>query len=74
LDAIRKEFEARGDVFSYNYQTRQQLRNSISLSSEEVKKLLDANVPYVVRFKMPIDRVLNLQDIIRGNFLLILIL
>ncbi len=68
LDAIRKEFEARGDVFSYNYQTRQQLRNSISLSTEEVQKLLDENVPYVVRFKMPVDRVLNLQDIIRGNF------
>ncbi|MPS73919.1 MAG: glutamate--tRNA ligase [Chryseobacterium sp.] len=68
LDAIRKDFEARGDVFSYNHQTRQQLRNSISLSAEEVQKLLDANVPYVVRFKMPIDRTLNLQDIIRGNF------
>ncbi|GGG61725.1 glutamate--tRNA ligase [Epilithonimonas arachidiradicis] len=68
LDSIRKKFEAKGDVFSYNYQTRQQLRNSISLSSEEVQKLLDENVPYVVRFKMPIDRTLNLQDIIRGNF------
>ncbi len=68
LDAVRKDFEARGDVFAYNHQTRQQLRNSISLSTEEVQKLLDANVPYVVRFKMPIDRVLNLQDIIRGNF------
>jgi len=68
LDAIRKDFEARGDVFAYNHQTRQQLRNSISLSAEEVRKLLDENVPYVVRFKMPIDRTLNLQDIIRGNF------
>lgn len=68
LDAIRKEYEARGDVFSYNHQTRQQLRNSISLSSGEVQKLLDDNVPYVVRFKMPIDRTLNLQDIIRGHF------
>ncbi|RZJ37251.1 MAG: glutamate--tRNA ligase, partial [Chryseobacterium sp.] len=68
LDAIRKDFEARGDVFSYNYQTRQQLKNSISLSQDDVQKLLDANVPYVVRFKMPVDRTLNLQDIIRGNF------
>ena len=68
LDAIRKDFEARGDVFSYNHQTRQQLKNSISLSQEEVQKLLDASVPYVVRFKMPVDRTLNLQDIIRGNF------
>ncbi len=68
LDAIRKDFEAKGDVFSYNYQTRQQLKNSISLSQDEVQKLLDANVPYVVRFKMPVDRTLSLQDIIRGNF------
>jgi len=68
LDTIRKEFEARGDVFAYNHKTRQQLRNSISLSEQEVQKLLDANVPYVVRFKMPIDRILNLQDIIRGSF------
>lgn len=68
LDAIRKDFEAKGDVFSYNHQTRQQLKNSISLSQDEVQKLLDASVPYVVRFKMPVDRILNLQDIIRGNF------
>lgn len=68
LDTIRKEFEAKGDVFAYNHKTRQQLRNSISLSEQEVQKLLDANVPYVVRFKMPVDRTLNLQDIIRGNF------
>lgn len=68
LDNIRKEFEARGEVFSYNYQTRQQLRNSISLPHEEVQQLLNDQVPYVVRFKMPVDRVLHLQDIIRGNF------
>ena len=68
LDTIRKEFETRGDVFAYNHKTRQQLRNSISLSEQEVQKLLDEKVPYVVRFKMPVDRTLNLQDIIRGNF------
>lgn len=68
LEAVRKEFEDRGEVFAYNYQTRARLRNSESLSSEEVQKLLDDNTPYVVRFKMPFDRILNLQDIIRGNF------
>ncbi len=67
LDAIRAEFEAKGDVFSYNYQTRERLRNSISLSEEEVQKLIDDKVPYVVRFKMPFDRTLNLTDIIRGK-------
>ena len=68
LDAMRAEFDARGEVFSYNYQTRPLLKNSISLSSDEVQKHLETKTPYVVRFKMPFDRVLNLEDIIRGNF------
>lgn len=68
LDAIRAEFEEKGDVFSYNYQTRPRLKNSASLPQEEVQKLLEAKTPYVVRFKMPFDRVLNLEDIIRGKF------
>ncbi|RZJ48066.1 MAG: glutamate--tRNA ligase [Chryseobacterium sp.] len=67
LDAIRAEFEAKGDVFSYNNISRNRLKNSIALSEEEVQKLLDAKTPYVVRFKMPVDRTLGLVDIIRGN-------
>ncbi|KUY19409.1 glutamate--tRNA ligase [Elizabethkingia miricola] len=68
LDQIRAEFEARGDVFAYNYETRNRLRNSISLPQEEVKKLLEEKTPYVIRFKMPLDRIINLNDIIRGKF------
>lgn len=67
LDAIRAEYEAKGDVFSYDNKTRNRLRNSLALSEEEVKKLLEAKTPYVVRFKMPVDRTLGLVDIIRGN-------
>ncbi len=67
LDALRSEYEAKGDVFSYNYQSRERLKNSIALSAEEVQSLIDQKVPYVVRFKMPFDRVLNLTDIIRGK-------
>jgi glutamyl-tRNA synthetase len=68
LDAIRAEYEARGEVFSYDNRTRNQLRNSLALSDEQVQKLLDEKTPYVVRFKMPVDRTLNLEDIIRGKF------
>lgn len=68
LDAIRAEYEAKGDVFSYDNRTRNQLRNSLALSEDEVQKLLDEKTPYVVRFKMPVDRTLNLEDIIRGKF------
>ena len=68
LDKVRAEYEAKGEVFSYNYLTRNHLRNSVSLSKEETQALLDTKVPYVVRFKMPIDRTINLEDIIRGRF------
>ncbi|MBP7172906.1 MAG: glutamate--tRNA ligase [Cloacibacterium sp.] len=68
LDAIRAEYEAKGEVFSYNNITRQNLKNSVSLSEEEVKNLLEKGIPYVIRFKMPFDRTMNLEDIIRGKF------
>lgn len=68
LDAIRKEFEEKGEVFSYNYQTRTRLRNSVALPKEEVERLLADKTPFVIRFKMPFDRVLQLNDIIRGSF------
>lgn len=67
LDAIRAEYEARDDVFSYDNKTRNRLKNSIALSEEEVEMLLLNKTPYVVRFKMPVDRTLNLEDIIRGK-------
>ncbi|OCK52369.1 glutamate--tRNA ligase [Chryseobacterium sp. CBo1] len=67
LDAIRAEYEAKGEVFSYDNKTRNRLRNSLALPEEEVQKLLNEKTPYVVRFKMPVDRTLGLVDIIRGN-------
>ncbi|WP_300668846.1 glutamate--tRNA ligase [Soonwooa sp.] len=68
LDAIRAEFEAKGEVFAYNNFTRNRMKNSLTLSNEEVEKLKADGIPYVVRFKMPVGRQLNMEDIIRGNF------
>lgn len=68
LDKIRKEYEAKGQVFAYNYESRQHLRNSTSLSEEEVQKLVDAKTPYVIRFKMPFNQTVHLSDIVRGDF------
>ncbi len=67
LEKIRKEFEAKGEFFSYNYQTRGMMKNSLSLSEEEVNQLLEEKTPFVVRFKMPFNRDLHLEDIIRGK-------
>ena len=68
LEKIRAEYEAKGEVFSYNYLTRNHMKNSLTLSESEVQELINAKVPYVVRFKMPIDRNIQLEDIIRGKF------
>lgn len=67
LDEIRKEYEEKGEVFAYNNYTRNRLKNSLTLSENEVKQLIENKVPYVVRFKMPVDRILHLEDIIRGQ-------
>jgi glutamyl-tRNA synthetase len=67
LETKRKESEAQKATFIYNHSIRNGMRNSLSLSGEEVKKLLDSGSPYVIRFKMPENRELILHDIIRGD-------
>lgn len=67
LDAYRKEAESKGETFIYNWHNRGQLKNSLNLSAEEVQKKLDANEPYVIRFKSPENETLHLKDIIRGD-------
>jgi len=66
LDFHRKESEAKGKTFIYNWHNRLKLDNSLSLTEDEVKERLDSGAPYVVRFKSPQDRVLVLEDVVRG--------
>ena len=67
LDFHRKDHEAKGKTFIYNWHNRLKLSNSLSLSPEEVQAKLDAGDDYVIRFKSPQDEKLVLKDIIRGN-------
>ena len=53
LDKYRKEAEANKQTFIYNCQSRKHLRNSLTMSKEEVDKLIADGVPYSVRFKIP---------------------
>ena len=50
LASCRKECEKRGETFIYNYSNRLSLKNSLSLSEEEVVKLLEKGERHVVRF------------------------
>lgn len=67
LNQQRQMLEAKGETFIYNWQNRQDLDNSISLSSKEVQQRLEDNKPYVIRFKVVENKELQLQDEIRGE-------
>ena len=67
LDASRKAAEAEGQTFTYNAVTRMSLRNSLTLSPGEVEHLLAETTNWTVRFKMPEDRVVEMDDLIRGH-------
>ncbi len=67
LGALRNEAEAKGETFIYNHQTRGKLRNSLTLPEEEVKRLLEETTDWTIRFKMPEDRIVKMDDLIRGH-------
>lgn len=68
MAAKRTEAESKGEVWQYDATTRMGMRNSLSLSAEEVQQLEAEGHPYTVRFKMPEEaREVLVQDEIRGE-------
>jgi glutamyl-tRNA synthetase len=53
--------------FAYDANTRMSMRNSLSLSQDEVSSLLSTNTPYVIRFKTPENKTIIVNDVIRGE-------
>ena len=67
LEEMRKRLEVAKVVSpQYNHITRMNMRNSLTLSHDEVQKLLDSGVPYVIRLKVPRNVEIRFYDIIRG--------
>jgi len=67
LNAARAEAEASGQTFIYNQVSRMSLRNSLTLPPEEVERLLAETSDWTIRFKMPADTVVKMDDLIRGH-------
>lgn len=63
LDAKREEIAN----FQYDASTRMQMRNSLTLSAEEVDKLIKEGSQYVVRIKIEPNQQITVNDLIRGN-------
>jgi glutamyl-tRNA synthetase len=66
LDAQRERYEKMGKTFSYNAISRQELKNSLALSEDEVKRRIADGETYVVRAKMPRNEEIRFHDLIRG--------
>ncbi len=67
LGAKRAEMEAEGQTFIYNQTTRMGLRNSLSMPEAEWKELLETHTDWTIRFKMPENRIVKMDDLIRGH-------
>lgn len=67
LDELRKQDEANGKTFIYNHNNREHLDNSLTVDAVEVAKRISAGADYVIRFKTPVNEILELNDIIRGE-------
>ena len=68
LEAMRAQFKSEQNPSpQYDHKTRMKMRNSLTLSPEEVKQLLDSAQPYVIRIKMPTATTISFTDMIRGE-------
>lgn len=67
LEKARSDAEASKETFIYNQVTRMSMRNSLTLPSDEVERLLAETTGWTIRFKMPVDTVVKMDDLIRGH-------
>ena len=57
--------------FQYDASTRASMRNSLTISADEVKALIDAGEKYVVRFKIEPNHDVVVNDLLRGKVTII---
>ena len=67
LAEARAKAEAAKETFIYNQVSRMSMRNSLTLPKEEVDKLLEETTDWTIRFKMPSNTVVRMDDLIRGH-------
>jgi len=68
LEEMRQKLQESGvDQQTYNYVSRQSMKNSLTLPAEEVKERIDSGEKYVVRFKVPTKEDIRFKDSIRGH-------
>lgn len=68
LDILRKKLEQEKASFQqYGIPNREKMKNSLTLSADEVQAKINSEEAYVIRFKMPENELLTFKDMIRGE-------
>ncbi|MBN1252717.1 MAG: glutamate--tRNA ligase [Bacteroidales bacterium] len=68
LEEMREKLKAENNSNQqYGIFTRMQMKNSLSLTKDEVEKKLNSGENYVIRIKMPENEELEVDDLIRGK-------
>ena len=67
LDRVREQAKHMGmPNWQYNSVTRTSMKNSLTLPQDQVEALIKSGAPYVIRMKMPRNRDIRFEDLIRG--------
>ncbi len=68
LEAMRERLQTQKSAsLQYDAKSRMQMKNSLTLSPDEVEKRIQSGSKYVVRFKMPDNNEVTFNDIVRGD-------
>lgn len=68
LEKMRQDHKtAENPSPQYDHRLRMKMRNSLTLSADEVKQLMDEGTGYVIRVRMPENEEIVFQDMIRGE-------
>ncbi len=67
LDSIRKDYETRKETFVYDARVRGSMKNSLSMTPQEVEEAIASGTPYVIRFRFEADQEIVMQDMVRGE-------
>jgi glutamyl-tRNA synthetase len=68
LEAMRNmQIEAGSSERQYNAATRSGMKNSLTLSPDEVQEKLKQGLPYVIRLNVPENEEIQFDDLIRGS-------
>lgn len=69
LEALRKEYESRGETFVYDARVRESLKNSLTMELQEVDQLIASGTSYVIRFRFEPNVEIKMDDMVRGELM-----